>query len=707
MRRHAKLALSVWIAALATIFLFTVLWRVGCFRPHFLWGILTSAAMLIPLVWLAASTTWRFVRGPGRFRAIGWLLIGATPVIWMGAYVAQAIVDVHTEVPRPFNPPLRVAAVWASWIFDIEARWRYPSWTYGRHAVLIDDGRSPHPEKLVADMDRHIEAMADLLGRPVPNREFLWVRGSLFGFNGRAICNWAVCFPENASKPSYVDRHEVAHTLITALAGPDQDPPCLLTEGWAESQSNNRAEQIGNLANARKSGRAYSLQELVEPAHYNLMRPSPCCYWEGGPVVHYLIHRYGPKTFLRLYAGVRRDTFHEDCRAILGDSWEAVEEGFWKWIEAEDKLLARPDPKPRVELAKSVNPADWQTLIEGCRAASKGIEPLPRNVAFVSKSDCVKESPKSASSHDDAELELSAVFEGRQFWIFSNFFPDYNSFPVYNSFPFRHGDSFLMSTPARNADLTRDKSGVIRGEGKDAMPRPSAALVVALRRPTGSASPWLVYGNFQAQETCRIERLVRPAEKTGKWKVWFTKHDAKDAAETRYQMELDPTSRWQVTRLVSEDPGFWRFEATYEYKNLGDAFLQVEWNHHFTGKNFETTRRDWVRAMSDDERRELKKRVEQAADQWKPADPYPWLRRSLLAIVVLCPLGGVVLLGATSPMQAIVRRRSADRLPIARRIADRATSSVVGRTSVRPFEQGGLKSALQRTSPAIPRVRVV
>ncbi len=645
MRCHARLALSVWIAALATISLFTIFWRVACFRPHFLWGILTLLAMLVPLVWLAASTLWRFVRGPGRLRAIGWLLVGATPVIWMDAYIAQTIVDVHTEVPRSFNAPLRVAAVWASWIFDVEARWRYPSWTYGRHAVLIDDGRSPHPEKLVADMDRHIEAMADLLGRPVPNREFLWIRGSLFGFNGRAILDWAICDKENWPEPSYVDRHEVAHMLITALSGPDQDPPCLFTEGWAESQSNNRAEQIRHLASARKGGWACSLQELVEPAHYGLMRPASWAYWEGGPVVHYLIHRYGPRTFLRLYAGVRRDSFHEDCRAILGDSWETVEEGFWKWIEAEDKLLARADPKPRVELAKSVNSADWQTLIEGCRAASKEIEPLPANAAFVSKGECVKKASKSPSFHDDPGLELSAVFEGRQFWIFCN------SLPACDVFPGRYGDSFLMSTPARNADLTRDKSGVIRGEGRDALPRESAALVVAWRRPTRSAFPWLVYGDFQAQQTCRIERLVRPTEKTGKWKVWFTKRDAKDAPETRYRIELDPACRWQVMRLVGENAGGWRFEATYEYKNLGDAFLLVEWNHHFTGKDFETTRRDWVRPMSDAERRELKKRVEQAADQWKPADPYPWLRRSLLAIVFVFPLGGVMLLGVTRRRQ--------------------------------------------------------
>ena len=95
---------------------------------------------------------------------------------------------------------VRVAAVWGSSIFDVQAWWRYPSWTRGRHAVLIDDGRSPSPEKLAAEMDRHIQAMADLLGQPVPNKEFPWVRGSLFGFNGRALFLWAICAQVDAGE---------------------------------------------------------------------------------------------------------------------------------------------------------------------------------------------------------------------------------------------------------------------------------------------------------------------------------------------------------------------------------------------------------------------------------------------------------------------------------------------------------------------------
>ncbi len=77
MRRIAVLALSVWIAVIGSIALFTLFWRIGYFRPHFLWGILSLAAMLIPIAWLAVAALWRCVRGPCRLRAVGWLLVGA------------------------------------------------------------------------------------------------------------------------------------------------------------------------------------------------------------------------------------------------------------------------------------------------------------------------------------------------------------------------------------------------------------------------------------------------------------------------------------------------------------------------------------------------------------------------------------------------------------------------------------------------------
>jgi hypothetical protein len=649
-RRHAVLALCVWIAAIATIVLFTIFWRVGYVGPHALWGVLSLAAIVVPLLWLAASALWRCVRGPGRLRAIGWLLLGATPPVWIGAHVAYLLTAAHAKAPLVIDAPARVTAVWASSLFDIEARCRYPGRTRGRHATLIDDGSPPHPEKLVADMDRHIEAMAKLLGQPVPDMEFFWVRGTIFGFSGRAMCLWAICWNYSLSgeKPgdlSYVDRHEVAHTLITALSGPDQYPPPLFTEGWAESQSRNRNEQVRELARARREGRTYSLQELVEPAAYNQEGPL-WAYSEGGPLVHYLMHRYGPATFLRLYAGVRPDTFYDDCRAILGDSWETVEDGFWKWLEAEDKLLARADPKPAaaslpgVQLAKSVNPADWQTLVDGCREADKAFERFPSNVAFTATSrvERIKKSPKGSGSDSRTEWGFSAVFEGRQFWMFGNSF-------------LGSGDSqcLLMSTPTRNADLTRDKTGAVRGQGRNASPRDGMTVrFVTDWQRLGSVSESLPIGrDLRVQEICRIERLLRPTEATGKWKIWFTQSYGKGDPGIHYQIEVAPACHWRVTRSVLENKGEWRTECTSDYKECGDGLLAVTGSSRSTGKDGEMTRRAQLRPMSEAERQELKRKVEQTAEQWAPMDPHPWPRRGLWAIVIGCPLGGVVLLVAT------------------------------------------------------------
>ncbi len=302
MRRIAILALSVWLAVFASIALFTLFWRIGYFRPHILWGLLVLLLTFTPMLWLAACVLWRCVRGPCRLRAVGWLLVGATPLVWSSAYLTQLAIDAHTTPQRQASALARVAGVWASSLLDIEAWWRYPRCTHGRHALLFDDGQTPSPEKLVSKMDTHIGAMADLLCRPVPNMTFPWVRGSLFGFHhGRAFMLWAICSqPRNPGDLCYVDRHEVAHTFITGLSGPDQDPPFVLVEGWAESQSRGRDDLLADLVRRRKDGKTFSLRTLVGADFYNLHNYAD--YSEGGPLVLYLMEHYGPETFFRLYS---------------------------------------------------------------------------------------------------------------------------------------------------------------------------------------------------------------------------------------------------------------------------------------------------------------------------------------------------------------------------------------------------------------------
>jgi hypothetical protein len=510
--------------------------------------------------------------------------------------------------------------------------------------MLIDNGRTPSPEKLVAEMDRHIEGMADLLGQPVPNEEFPWVRCSLFGIKSVTIPPWAMCCQDdNPDNLTYLDRHEVAHALMMQLSGPDYDPPSLLAEGWAESQSSDRNHQIRTLAEKHKQRRTYSLQELVSPTVYGLGgSDSPPAYWEGGPLAHYLMQRYGSATFFRLCSGARRNSFREDCQAILGDSWETVEVNFWKWIDAEGESLYQADAKhpdttseTLVELAPSVNPADWQALVEGYRKSNKDSEWLPSKAAFVLEGNKVERDVGIHESSKHTIFEFRAIFAGEQFWIFDNLFRI-------------GGDSFLMATPGCSADLQRNDAGSFRGRRTPAWPRDGAFDILAFYQSEADPANLLpLRENPQIGSTCHVERLDRPIQgKTSLWNVRFTRRGAKDESEMRCQIELDPQQQWRTTRVVREGKRGWRFEADMENKYLGDALMPVVQHIRFVDKEREVTVDSQARLMSDIERQELKQRVEQAA-QSEPAGPYPWLRCFLLAIVIICPLGGITLLSIT------------------------------------------------------------
>lgn len=634
MRRIAALALCIWIAVFASVALFALFWRAGYFRPHVAWGILSLAATLVPMAWLAISVLWRSVRGPCRLRAIGWLLVGATPLVWSGVFLLQLNLDRNSGLPYLKKAPTQIAAVWASWILDIEARWRYPRWTRGRHALLIDDGRTPSPEALAAKMDNHIQKMADLLGQPVPNAEFPWVRGPLFGYknHGRAFGVWAICDQgDNPADLTGTDRHEIAHTLIHQLSGPDHDPPRLLLEGWAESQGRDRDDLLGYLAAMRKDGQTYSLQTLVEPNFRG--ETNGASYWEGGPVVVYLMERYGPKTFFRLYSGARCDTFQNDCLTILGDSWETVEKDFWPWLDAKAKPLAKPQlkqpdatPVVEVELAKSVNPADWQSLVEGYRKANNKPEPLPSDAAFVLTGDLVERKIEPPGPTKHTEHEFRAVFEGQRFWIFDNL--------AYGA------DCFLMGMPVRDdagsseREMRNEASNLLSLYRADASP---------LRFLPLSEKPW--HGGIWY-----IERLVRPTEAgSGRWNIWFTERLAKAEPKRRYQIELDPAHRWWATRIVSET-----YAMDAEYQWLGDALMPVTLHTRYTDKEREATVECRGRLMSEAERRDLKHRVERSPRLG--ADPYRRLRCWFWPIVIACPLTGLTLL-------LVTRRRKPQETP--------------------------------------------
>ena len=152
---------------------------------------------------------------------------------------------------------------------DIEARTRYPQWTTGEKVTMISIPVANARER-VAAMDRHVRQLEKRLGRTTawPIR---WVRGPLLGLDGKAP--FSVCMgsrPHDAELGTdglaAVDRHEVAHCVITSLNSYESDPPAVLAEGWAEAnQGTDSTEQVF---------RAWSVERAVTTSH-SVSSPAP------------------------------------------------------------------------------------------------------------------------------------------------------------------------------------------------------------------------------------------------------------------------------------------------------------------------------------------------------------------------------------------------------------------------------------------------
>src|SRR5690606_16208650 len=153
--RLAMLAGGVWLGVGGTMALATVLWRLGVLRPHAAWGAASLAAIGVPVVGLVIAALWRARRGAARVGAVGGLLVGTTPLAWLGLFFADLNLRAHHREPLVVSAPVRICGIWACSLLELEAWRRYPRSVDGRHVELIDDGQTPNAPRLVAAMDEH------------------------------------------------------------------------------------------------------------------------------------------------------------------------------------------------------------------------------------------------------------------------------------------------------------------------------------------------------------------------------------------------------------------------------------------------------------------------------------------------------------------------------------------------------------------------
>src|SRR5262249_42173636 len=125
------------------------------------------------------------------------------------------------------------------------------------------------------------------------------------------------------------DRHELGHAALDQFRSPGADPPYVLHEGWAQSQSGVSAAELARDALGQHSrAPELGLRDLLGPSWYH--RDLGPVYPIGGALVDFVIRRHGIERFLRFYNECRPETFDAVCRQIFGKDAEALEAEFWE-----------------------------------------------------------------------------------------------------------------------------------------------------------------------------------------------------------------------------------------------------------------------------------------------------------------------------------------------------------------------------------------
>jgi hypothetical protein len=318
-------------------------WWVGI---AFVAVMVTGADGMVMLVRTARMRSW----GAG----IWWALLLMLPPMLCVAPLVYGFLSM-SAMRRPANErrvPLgrgweQISGAMGASLLDAAARVAYPRRTSGKHVTMLYKA-SGDPDADVAAMDAHVARMSELLGQKCTAKVH-WVRGRLCGVGGMYFQGMSFGSDSRTGDgaPTELDRHEVAHFVIEHLAGPHSQPPSLLQEGWAQTQS---GLEPGVLAGRALKGWAEEPRlgpaALVGRDYYDSREA--IVYTQGGAFADFLLRRYGGPRFFELYRSCREASFAQDCERVLGDSLVELERLYGEDLERE--VLRTPD---REGLAKA------------------------------------------------------------------------------------------------------------------------------------------------------------------------------------------------------------------------------------------------------------------------------------------------------------------------------------------------------------------
>jgi hypothetical protein len=268
----------------------------------------------------------------------------------------------------PHDLPFALVKMSGASLMEAQARALYPHRLESERLVMFYGDGVADPQGDIDAMHRHAARMERLTGLPLRTKVY-YVRGKLLGQGG--LCYLGLALASAESPAGYVDRHELAHAVLYQHNGPDTDPPTLLSEGWAESQSNDGralarraisqrqyiaawAQQGERLSEAEwrdatrtmwdregferlvaevagAQGEVSYLRALTGPSWYH--HDAGPVYAVGGAFVDFLLRRYGAGRFVDLYFACRPGTFEAECRRAYGTDIETPEAELWEDAE--------------------------------------------------------------------------------------------------------------------------------------------------------------------------------------------------------------------------------------------------------------------------------------------------------------------------------------------------------------------------------------
>jgi hypothetical protein len=364
----------VWAAWLGLVAAMSVMLALEVWHPHYLPVTVLLVALVVAGASLILGGLWRLIVGPGRLRALTCLLLGLTPLLFCAGHFLYGLKvgysrDIQLDLPSMMLMPFGES------FFDLLTRFQYPVRTGGKTVVMIAEPMPGAPEQ-VAAMDRHIEALWARLGGVSTTRRVHWVRGSLMGIGGHAI--YGMCMgsppgerPAGAEGLSSLDRHEVAHCVLSSFMPAWIEPPSVLTEGWAEANQGDDEKAVAVRAlERREQGEWIPLREMAGPVWYN--RHHWPAYFQGAALINYILRKHGPEKFLELFRTCGPTTFADDCQRVLDVSLDELDAAYW----ADVKQLVGDEPTPVARLRgvkthPPVDPAAWNAFVDAYHAATR------------------------------------------------------------------------------------------------------------------------------------------------------------------------------------------------------------------------------------------------------------------------------------------------------------------------------------------------